>query len=232
VDFDLVEAVPFEKSGWNYSIGSSLGLGEQKTVAGTATDFFSNVPIRNSVLFISGLTLSLGRQQHYDNNVRTFSLLTFKPNYFHSNYSQYSSDLQTSRDLFTFRWKMAFEWTVSIDSPTKAGAEAGIQTLAGPQPIPKDILPRTWDNIHEVKPFPVFGSTVGLGGVVRAFTNQREYLLELLGGYYGGYFGAGAEARIWKFILSAGTWGLEQTTHYRMAESRIEYLSLGFRHDF
>jgi hypothetical protein len=232
VDFDLVEALPFEKSGWTYSAGSVIGLGEQKTVSGSAIDFFSSVPIQSSVLFYSGLNFTIGRQQHYDNNVRTFSLLTFRPNYFHANFSQYSSDLQTTNDLFTFRWKLAFEWTVSLDSPMKAGAEAGVQTIGGPQPIPKDILPRTWDEIHQVKPFPVFGSTVGLGGVVRLFSDQRKYMLELLGGYYGGYFGAGAEARLWKFVLAAGTWGVEQTTNYRMAESRIEYLSLGFRHDF
>ncbi|MEK6579067.1 MAG: hypothetical protein AABZ55_07550, partial [Bdellovibrionota bacterium] len=103
--------------------------------------------------------------------------------------------------------------------------------VAGPQPLPVRVLPRTWDSIHEVKPFPVIGASLGAGSTIRAFTNERKFILELTGGFYGGYFGAGAEARFKKLGIAAGTWGIERSSGFKISQSRIEYLSLEIHYE-
>ncbi len=219
------------ESGWLWLLSSEVGIGEQKIVQGEAIDFADDdPPISNSAIFFFAFDLGIGYHSQFSEQMRIKYQALFLPTLFHSTSKDASSTYGTTKGSSRLRWRTEFEQTFALQPIHEGGAEIGVQIFGGQQPTPVRILPRVWDSVHRLEFTPDLGSLIGIGPVIRAYTASREYDFEVYFGQYGGYKGVGASANISFLRLEAGTFGFEQSSQYRLRESRVRYASLGFHH--
>ena len=219
-----------EESGWAYRVSSSLGAGQQKLVQGSAVDFFDDVPIETSMIFFSGFDLEGSYRNRLGEALVSTTRLGFYPTFFHSDSSESGYQLRIRQNSVFARWRLENEWDAVFDPSSRPIGAVGFQLISGQQPTPTLFLPRTWDSIHDLQFLPSFGQLVGVGTVLR-LNFADEVQLQAFGGFYGGYFGAGGRLSIYAVTLFAGTYGLEQTSGYRIEESRIQYAGLSAKFD-
>jgi hypothetical protein len=144
------------------------------------------------------------------------------PTVFHANASASNDfDIQTTR--LHVRWRTRSEWTLSWSPETETSA----LVIGGQQPVPHAILPRAWDAVHRLSFDPSLAQLVGLGASFTWRNGDASRFLRLDGGFFGGYWGAQAQARFDRVEARLGTLGFEQSTGYRISESRIQYATLG-----
>lgn len=220
------------ESGWSYLIGTNVGIGRQKIVEGEAIDFLVETPVKESTLYYVGADLGLGYKSQFSDYMRLSYKGLILPTYFYSQFDEAKYSYGVKKGIGTLRWRTEIEQTYSFQAPKEGGFEIGGQLFGGQQPTPVRILPRVWDSIHKIEVFPDYGTLVGFGGVLRAFTGSRKFLFSTYGGFYGGYFGAGANLNVYGVTLEAGRFSYEQTSKYRLRESRILYASLGYNHEW
>ena len=228
--FGMERRPPTFESGIILDLGTTAGIGEARLVNGLASEFTPKIPLRKAALFYSGLTIGPGYQNRISDSIQTRHEFTWQPTWFHSDYTHSASAFAIEKNHWTHRWKLLNEWSVDFVSDGIEEIRFSLHTTLGQQPIPVALLPRIWDQIHSVEPFPSIASLAGLGSSIRFSSHDQILALQLTGGFYGGYFGAGARADLYRFSLTGGTWGVEQTTGYRISESRFKYLSLEYRH--
>jgi hypothetical protein len=226
-DFGLMERVPARDSGWEYRWGSSLGGGSESMVQGSALNVLGDFQPTTSTLFYTGLDLDLGYRSRFSESIRMRYRLTAQPTLFHADYSGSGAQYRIESTQLTFRWRQENEWTLTLDTPFVPEFDLGVLALLGPQPTPFVFLPRTWDAVHDLKPWPAPGQLVGLGGRLHIYHPDGIVGLQLDGGFYGGYLGASAAFHLYWFQLAVGTYGVEQTSGYRIEESRIGFVSVG-----
>ena len=99
-------------------------------------------------------------------------------------------------------------------------SQISAELIASPKPLPEDWLPRTWDYVHDLYPWPELGTMVGYG----LFTqNDLGHGFHLNGhfGFYGGYLGGDLLLR-WNWLqMSFASWGIETTSAYHVLEERL-----------
>jgi len=222
--------VPRGKSGWNWLVGSLFGMGRQKIVEGEAIDFLVETPIKESTLFYLGADLELGYVSQFNDNIRFAYKGMILPTLFYSEFDDPKYAYGVQKGVTTLRWRTEFEQTYSFQPPTEGGGEIGAQLIGGQQPTPVRVLPRVWDSIHKIEFFPDYSTLIGIGAVARLYSSGRNFGFNAYGGYYGGYLGGGASMNVYGVSLEAGSFGFEQTSQFKLRESRVLYASLGFNH--
>jgi hypothetical protein len=227
IDFGLSNRVSAHEAGWEYKVGSTVAAGQETFVQGSAIDLQGNFADNESTLFYTGLDLDLGFKNYYNPDLKEYYRLTLQPTLFHSDFSSSAAQYKIDSDQLTIRWREENEWTLVLDPPVLPQVEIGVLAILGQQPTPITFLPRTWDFVHELNTWPSAGQLVGLGTRFRLADEAGHISLTLDGGFYGGYFGASAGLQIYGVHLTTGTYGLEQSSGYRIDESRIAFVLLG-----
>lgn len=227
IDFGLMQRVPNHDSGWEYRWGSTLGLGQEALVQGSAVDLVGQFEPNKSAVFYTGLDFDLGFKNHLSDVLKESYRLSATPTLFHSDFSDSSSQFKIASDQLSFRWREQNEWSVTLETPFKPLLDFGVLSIFGQQPTPIQFLPRTWDAVHNLDAWPSAGQLVGLGTRAHLYDSEGHFGLFLDGGFYGGYFGGSAALYIYGIELAAGTYGLEESSGYRIEESRVRFISLG-----
>ncbi len=231
-DASLAKTVRPGFSGWTLLAGTTLGLGRQKLLQGSASDFFNTVPTQDSTLFYTGFDGGIGYVSQFSDYLRFTYWAQISPTFFYTEYDDRNYEYGVRQRDDRWRWRTEHESIISFQPPSEGGFELGGQIFTGQQPTPVKLTPRTWDSVHDMKFVSTFGSVLGLGPVARGFNASRNFLIEVYGGFYGGYFGAGAGLNLYWARLEVGSFGLEQTSGYRVRESRIQYAKVGVGHEW
>jgi hypothetical protein len=226
-DFGLMERAPKRESGWEYRWGSSLGGGTQSVVQGSALSLIGELRPTTSALFYTGLDLDLGYRSRFNPWIGGRYRVSIAPTFFHADYSSSGTQYRIESSQFIFRWREENEWTLTLDTPYVPEIDLGILAIFGAQPTPLQFLPRTWDAVHDLRPWPAAGQLVGFGGRGHIYHPDGILGLQFDGGFYGGYLGASAAFHLYWFQIAAGTYGVEQTSGFRVDESRIGFVSVG-----
>jgi len=217
------------EEGFQYKFTEISGFGYQDLVQGTALDFIRGVTTDTSMVFIWGVDLEAGYKAKLGENSHDRFLARLSPTFFLTNHTAAVSQNKIEENEFTFRWRMENEWALDVIKSDIGAVEAGVLGITGQNPIPASfLLPRTWDAVHHLGAWPSAGQLLGFGTMAGLHTNDRKASLRVDGGFYGGYFGAGAILNIVGFQAFAGTWGIEQTAGFQLVESRIEYAGMGY----
>ncbi len=122
-------------------------------------------------------------------------------------------------DWFGFRWK----WQNALHY--RMGAhQLTLQNIRGPQPLPVEILPLSWDYEHKIRPWTRLAKLLG-AGLAWEFPALSAARLSLMAGYYGGAPGAGLRLSDRKLGLTLGTWGIDpaEETSLRVWQGLLEY---------
>lgn len=219
------------QEGWIAQLGSTLGAGQWNRIDALAIEFYPKAPIQKTGVFYLGGDLSLGYQTRVHPNLSQRSQAGLEPTWFtlDSTHAADSYDLQ--KDQWVWRWRFENEWNLEPLPHNMPGFGLGLMAITGQQPIPKQFLPRTWDAVHEVQADPAVGQLLGLGAALIFDSGSDAPSGRIDGGFFGGYWGAGASVHINAFFIGAGTWGLEQSSGYRIRESRIRFLQAGISHE-
>lgn len=207
---------------WGVELGSVLGIGSHESLDALAIDLFPIAPVKKSTLFYWGGTLAIALDQELGETLRVRSSATLLPTVFHANASASNDfDIQTTR--LHVRWRTRSEWTLNWSPETETSA----LVIGGQQPVPHAILPRAWDAVHRLSFDPSLAQLVGLGAAFTWRNGAATRFIRLDGGFFGGYWGAQAHARWESVEARLGTLGFEQSTGYRISESRVQYATLG-----
>lgn len=229
LDFGLARRAPSRRSGWEYGAGTTLGAGQQTLVEGSLADLVDDFVPSRVFVFYTGLDAHLGYRNRYSESLRSSYRISLQPTFFHSDYSASGSRYPLQSDQVTLRWREQSEWELTVDTGYEPLLDLGIQAIFGQQPLPQPLLPRAWDGIHALSAWPAFGQLVGLGAKAHAYLSSEDFGACVYAGFYGGYPGAGALVHLFAIQLSAGTYGIEQRSGYRIDDSRINYVSIGGR---
>jgi len=214
---------------WSTQWGSVLGVGNQELIDGLAIDLYPKPPIEKTNLFFWGLDLQLGYHGIFNEALRAENKVAFQPTFFHSDTPDADYAYQVHRRDVRWRWRAETEWWIALVSPA---LEFSLLAVGGQQPVPIPFLPRVWDSIHEIKPFPAPGQLIGLGSGLSLHSDDFRYSGTAHAGIFGGYLGATFQLRLKWFEAGVGTVGFEQSSGYRVTESRIKYAQIGVRHEF
>jgi hypothetical protein len=216
-----------------YPIGTRLGITGGWTKEKRADAFSTD--LIDHIAFVSGNLGFVGFDQKFaepspgpKTGAAYRAALEMHETFFHSTIPAGSVGLtDQTQDLFAFRWKQSNEWSIPV--AIADSSRLGIQFIAGPQPIPVDILPRVWDWAHQLSSFSELGTMAGGGLHLRTLVNPH-LLLDIYSGVYAGYFGAGFEWRYHSLSVDLGSWGLEGRSAYHSQGARIwtSRLSLTF----
>jgi hypothetical protein len=227
IDYGFMQRVPERKSGWEYRVGSTVGVGKETLIEGSAVDLLGNFAPNDSALFYTGLDLDLGYRNQFSEFLKQRYSISLSPTLFHSDFSNSDSQYAIQSDQINLRWRETNEWSIKLDSKFEPDIELGVLTIMGQQPTPITFLPRTWDAVHDLDAWPSAGQLIGLGTRIHLYDSSGHFGLLIDSGFYGGYLGASSILHVYGVQLAAGTFGLEETSGYRIAESRIEFLSIG-----
>ena len=227
IDFGVSKELKPSAGGWDYSMGSTFGAGQQRLLKDSAIELAGNFVPTETFVFYSGIDSHLGYQNRFSESLNARYRFSLQPTLFHTDYSASGSRYLLQSDQLTLRWREQSEWDLTIDTGYEPLIDVGAHTIVGQQPLPIPLLPRTWDSVHELSVWPAFGQLVGLGSRIRLYSSRGTLGATLYGGFYGGYLGCSAHLQIYGLDLSAGTYGIEQKSGYRIDESRINFVSLG-----
>lgn len=220
------------QSGWEAALGTTLGLGRQKLTEGDAFDFISETPTQDSTIFYNGFDLELGYVSQFSERSHTKYRGFLLPTFYYSEFDNADYSYGVKKNKSNIRWRTEFEKSFAFQDLSQGGWELGTHVIGGQQPTPVRILPRVWDSLHGLKFMPSLASLIGAGLSTRFFNSSRSFKLGLSGGFYGGYFGYGANISFHYFNLEAGSYGFEQTANFRTRESRVNYAHLGVFYDW
>jgi hypothetical protein len=230
LDFGVVKPLPAAReAGWEYGLGSTIGAGRQTLIDESAISMLSDFAPNSATLFYTGLDAHVGFRSRMSPLLESEYRLELHPTIYHSDFSDSPSQYKLESDRTTLRWRQKNEWTLTLDSDYDPTFDIGLHTLLGQQPIPITFLPRTWDGVHDLSAWPSFGQLVGLGSKFRVYHSESGIGASVFGGFYGGYLGASAVVNIYHFEASVGTYGLEQSSGFRLSESRLEFIAIGGR---
>jgi hypothetical protein len=98
----------------------------------------------------------------------------------------------------------------------------------GPQPLPVDLLPRSWDLIHRESMPGDFSAWVGGGVDLGVFVSGKDGF-KATAGYYGGFWGGQFSLEFGSLSIKVGTWGLSLGPGFQAEAERLWSGSLGFR---
>ncbi len=174
-----------------------------------------------------GIDIDVARKFELNHQYAINTHIAFKETIFETTTLPAQMDLDQKQSLITHRWKIisGIERQLLISGINKTSIS--LQGIAGPQPIPVDFLPRTWDYVHNLYPFPELGTMFGTGLYFKSALSHNTSIGSHLG-FFGGYLG-GDLLYNWKSItLSLATWGIETTSAYHILGERFWQASVGF----
>ncbi len=207
---------------WGIQLGSVLGIGSHESLDALALDLFPIAPIRRSTLFFWGGEFTIALKQSLGSTLRVNSWASLRPTVFHAN-SSASNDYDIQSTRLHVRWRTHSEWTLSWSDQT----ESSVLLISGQQPVPSFLLPRAWDAVHRLSFNPSVAQLIGLATALTWKNGLYTRFVRLEGGFFGGYWGAQLHARLGSAQAHVGTLGFEQSSGYRISESRVQYATLG-----
>jgi len=227
-EYGFLEPYDRSESSWNYQLFTLLGIGKVEMVDALAIDLYPRIPSVESFLFFWGAEGTIGYKNIFSSTMWSRNQIYVSPTVFYLDESETAKKFKINHRKASLRWRTESEWRVQPFENLDPIFELGALGISGPQPTPFRPLPKSWDLIHDLETFPSAGQLFGIGSrlVLRNSDSTFSFLLD--GGFYGGYLGAGANLQIKNFSLSAGSWGYEQSSGFRIIESRIRYLEVGY----
>lgn len=178
---------------WELSGGANAGLGSTKHATAVGSDLIEKLALQNDRVAMLGPDLAASHRLGLGGEWTLQTSASYHGSAF------FTSNQDT---LFTHRWRLSVEGK---------NETLGFHAIASPQPLPIDLLPRTWEYVHDVYPFPELAATLGAGASLR-FTPNKEFSISGLAGYYAGFPGGtlefayqGTKLRLSSFELTAST---------------------------
>ena len=205
------------------------GMGREKRVDATSTDLIESIPLRSGAITMVGFDFDVAHRFAFDRATSLNATGSVKETLFETTTPQAASEALSgqSQSMLTHRWKGMFALERSTELSFFYRSSIALEGIAGPQPLPINVLPRIWDYAHNLYPTPELGAMFGSG---LGFTGKlsRQTSLEAHAGYYGGYWGAILAANFGWIKLSAASLGIEDSAAYHVLGERIWQASLGF----
>lgn len=195
------------------------GSGYEKRIDAFSTDLIEKLPVRDGHLYLFGLEQEASAVT-YQHDWKLTTAPTLREIEFHSSVAPSDLDTAQGADFMEVRWKSESEAMTEIHLPLFVTTQAGIVVVAGPQPLPVDILPVVWDYSHKVQSFPEIGAMVGAGGVSELSWSSNSSW-KTTAGFFGGYWGGTTGVLLGSYQLNLGTWGIEASSAYRTLGLRI-----------
>ncbi|MFL5815309.1 MAG: hypothetical protein ACJ763_17160 [Bdellovibrionia bacterium] len=210
-------------TGFHTRLGLIGGSGYEKRIDAFSTDLIDKLPIRSGHLYFFGLSQDFAKT-FTPSDWKIKPRLSAHEIEFKTAVSPSSLDVVEGTSYFAFRWKGQMDATHPI--PALGQTQAGIVAVAGPQPIPVDILPDVWDYSHRMQSFPEIGSMLGAGlRMDKSWSQSASW--RNTAGFFGGYWGGESSLHLGAFRANVGTWGIETSSAYRTLGQRIWTASLG-----
>lgn len=211
------------------SLGAVGGMGREKRVDATSTDLIEAIPLRNGAIYIYGFDFSIEQRFSVDRDTAIALSGSARETLFETTTPQPSSSAleEEKNSILTHRWKALGELERSLDLAFLDRTSLALQGIAGPQPLPVDLLPRLWDYAHNLYPTPELGALAGVGLALRS-SLSRATNLACHAGFYGGYFGGDLALRYRGVSLVLASFGLENSAAYHVLGERIWQAGLSF----
>ena len=127
-------------------IGAHVGWGYEKRVNAVSTDLIQSIPTQSGHVSFYGLDFALGRNFELADGLTWIASGTASETFYSSSIDRSIASYQS--------WKMKND--LQYGSFT-------LETVLGPQPIPIDFLPRTWEYVNKLDPLPELGAMAGAG---------------------------------------------------------------------
>lgn len=199
------------------------GSGYEKRIDAFSTDLIDKLPIRNGHLYFYGLSQEVATTVNND-GWKVKPHLSAHEIEFQTAVEPSTLDVIEGTSYFAFRWKSQLDVTHFLS--VSSGAEAGAVVIAGPQPLPVDMLPYVWDYSHRMQSFPEVGAMLGAGLRFDETWSKAASWKNTLG-FFGGYWGGKTSLHIGSFRADLGSWGIESSSAYRTLGQRIWTASFG-----
>ena len=215
------------KQGFRLSLGSFAGLGPEKQLYAEGAEFLEAIPVRNGLLFVAGLDLEAFHQEEYEGDFFVSTYGRFRPSYFHSTTKAPRTKPHWDNSFFTWRFRLQNEWLKEIESSLADHVRVGIITSLGQNPIPNLELPFAWDYQQRLPLLPNFTSMSGLGGMIRLISEEASPSLAAYAGLFAKRLGGGLDLQYKSAVLTAASWGIENSLSPSRESTRLWTLSLG-----
>ncbi len=226
-EFLLRDSYKRDRPGFSTRFGTVTGGGRVKTIQADIGDTSGEIPTHNSTLLYGGLTLGLDYRSVLSDKTRSNFELEFRPTYFYSARSRSEDPLAESKGFYTHRIRGVSEFMFESDIGISDYLEWGVVGMIGPQPIPDEILPRTWDYIHPMHQATNILANLGGGGRIRFGSDDLRSMVTLTGGVFAGLPGGSARVKLGWFFAEVGSYGIELSRGFQIESNRMNYGSLG-----
>lgn len=226
--------VPIETGVWfqgkqlSWGLGSLAGLGRQTLYQGLASAYLTDAWEEHASVFALGAGAFVEWQNEFASTLWFRTRYQIRVLHFYTHLDNPRFDYRAESDNWIWRWREQSEVMRRWKTDSAGTWAWGADLIFGAQPLPYEILPVVWDAVHDVYAFPEFAAMVGLGAIAQWTSPEEDVGLEIRSGYYAGYFGIGGALRLWKISLGLGSFGVEQSSAYRVQESRLNYLQGGY----
>ncbi|NCN26537.1 hypothetical protein GW915_03090 [bacterium] len=224
----------YYESGFGYAFGTRAGFGKQRLLGGEVSSYL--LDSQEKEFSIQEISLIGGASYAWwlNSNLRSATSGRLDPSFFHSTDIGDEFGSRVEGGSVVTRWRLENETMFHFSPRPKGGFAMGASFISGPQPLPFDgVLPRVWDPVHkELIKFKLTPGNFGAGPIVEWVSASRNYGIRGVGGYYGGYFGGGAELKLGVFYLQAGSFGIELSERYRSFENRVLFAQGGLSFDW
>jgi hypothetical protein len=199
-------------------MGVTAGLGEAKEVNGFSSNLIGSMPQVTESLQMYGIDLQVATTWESNPVIQGGSTLDYHG-------TAFVSDLNPT--VMAGRWK---SYSYLRTGGSSDGAELIFQphVVIGPQPLPVDVLPRIWDDVHPLNSFQDLDAMLGAGAMIE-LAGAHHTKLSCTAGFYGGYWGGSLALQMGRFQVNAGSWGLGLDSNYQAEPERLWEGTLGWQ---
>jgi hypothetical protein len=209
----------FDPLGLHTELGAHFGMGTEKRIDAVSTDLIQSIPTQTGRLTYFGFDFQMKRNFEIDRACEINSLGSVTESTFES---------AISGDQSTYvRWRLKNDLRMKLVPIITDKDDLIIETIAGPQPLPVEILPRTFDYVNQLDPLPELGAMVGAGLAWESQWKKTSNFIARVG-FYGGYVGGGVSLATGILRFSVQNYEVEASTAYQTLGQRIWITSLGF----
>ena len=210
----------------NLGFTIAAGFGREKRIDAVSTDLIDKLPLRTGAVKYYGFDFDLNRSFLWRSYTFTLSGQTHETIFETTTPTPQSGAGSIDTAMVKHRWQARARLNNSVDLPYFDKLSIGFEALAGPQPLPVPVLPRSWDYAHDMYAIPELGAMFGWGSCATAlFPGEKS--VDAYFGFYGGYIGVGIEAKLKKMTLSLGSWGIENSAAYHALGERLWTATVG-----
>lgn len=218
----------FRTIGLRSRLGLVYGKGKETRIQGFVTDFLETTPKRTGEFSFYGADLELENISYWNKKFYQWNSALYRPTW-------YLPTLGGNTYLFadpdrtkTARTKIRSATVYQTSWMGLAPKEFGPELVLGPQPLPVEIMPRIWEYVHQIYPWPEYGAMVGVGMLAR--WGSRDFQLITRAGLYAGYLGAFLGLKYGLLAFDLGSASIEESAAYKTRAQRcwLANLSLKF----